>query len=444
MVFFLAAAPFSLLATSAFALAGGGGGHAPPTTTTNVVAASGSSAASNGNPCRSNATHIGWMDAEDGNGEADYESWAKARAGMSQYLWANVMPYDVPNAQTLGFRDPKAAAAMVNFPSTVEHSHENDAKNNGRDISAYRRLQNDNGGPKPRQFDLVDGLSDGILNQTLYYSLQAKMLYPWTDSIPRSIYMEYVVPYAVVNEPRTDHRPLLVEKLRELLKEYERPKETNDKLGARSRSTKQRQQQDTQIQMKQAVKTINTHLWSIFGKRDADGKSQPIVFQKGLTPRIYDPLSVIAYGHSSCTGLAVLFIAALRAAGIPARMAGTPAWLGVEEKGNHSWVEVYLPNVPAGGGGEVGGRWIFLEPSPGIAEGDEDANSDDLDREPCRRWFCGPERFGDGSTKVYATRYDRTAASTHYPMAWAMDDEGVMGEDRSEYYNDVCGKCPKK
>ena len=203
----------------------------------------------------------------------------------------------------------------------------------------------------------VDGLSDGVLNQTLHYSLEAKRLHPWTDVIPREIYLEYVVPYAVVNEPRSDHRPLLFHALKDVLKDYERPKGGTIEVGAEEIGTHQ-------AQIKEAVKRINTRLWSLLGR-----PNQPIVFKAGLTPRIYDPLSVIAYGHSSCTGLAILFVSALRSVGIPARMVGTPAWHGNEEEGNHSWVEVYLPH-------SEGGRWIFLEPSPGIAEGDEDADAE--------------------------------------------------------------------
>ncbi len=100
-----------------------------------------------------------------------------------------------------------------------------------------------------------------------------------------------------------------------------------------------------------------------------------------------------------------------------------------------SWVEVYVASNEAGKG-----EWMFLEPTPGIAEGNEDtANADNLDRDPCKRWFCKADRF-NGSTKVYATRYDKQATS-FFPMAWADNDEGVAGVDRSKYYTSTCGKC---
>ena len=124
----------------------------------------------------------------------------------------------------------------------------------------------------------------------------------------------------------------------------------------------------------------------------------------------------------------------LESVGIATRLAGTPAWQGDKENGNHSWLEVYLPD-------ENGGQWIFLEPTPGIAEGDEDAaDADDLDRDPCKRWFCKAAKF-DGSTQAFATMYTKSESSTFYPMAWGVGDEGVAGVNRTDYYTNVCGAC---
>lgn len=366
--------------------------------------------------CSSNSSHIGWI-CDDG--EESHQPMDEARTKMMEYLWKNIMPYDVPNARTLGFD-----SSFLTLPaaSLYEDSEAGRKENDGHRPSSILRAM--------RTQAKVDGLSNGILNQTLHYSLRAKALYPWTDFIPRSIYMEYVVPYAVVNEPRSDHRPLLFNALRDTMKDYERPKENH---GSKQEPVQtQKQTTNPQMQIKQVVKLVNSRLWATLGRNS----STPIVFQAGLTPRIYDPLSVIAYGHSSCTGLAILLIAALRSVGIPARMAGTPAWYGKEEEGNHSWVEVFIPGLENEGGG-----WVFLEPSPGIAEGDEKtANADDLERDACERWFCNAARF-NGSTKVFATRYSRDTSNTHYPMAWAVGEEGVPGMDRSDYYTKVCGNC---
>jgi hypothetical protein len=274
------------------------------------------------------ASRYRWID-ESGESALSQETTDEARAAIVDYLLDNIPPYDVPIAQTLGFPRPSSSWDDEAIPEPPEdyaaisrRALEGRGDGRGRIVSPAVPV-----GPSSPSKPKADGLSDGILNSTIHYSLLAKDTYPWTDIVPRSIYMEYVVPYAVVNEPRVDHRPLLFDKLRDPLRKYERSPQDDAKKTKASNIA----------DMKEAVKLINTHLWSLLGKRDRGGYSQPIIFQAGETPRIYDPLSVVAYGHSSCTGLAVLLIAALRAVGIPARMAGTPAWHGNEDEGNHSW-----------------------------------------------------------------------------------------------------------
>lgn len=382
----------------------------------------------------SNTTHCGWIN--DGGSHVSIMTMDEARLEFFNYLSENRMPYDAPIAKTLGY-----------IPDDGNLHTKDLGERDNNSLSGSRRITEEHINPT---ISSVDGLSDGIVNQTIFYSLQAKAIYPWTDIIPKSIYMEYVVPYAVVNEPRTDHRPLLFHALRDVLKDYERRPIFDDRqhhasiistthISARTVNFEQPPSL-LQEQMKSAVKLINTRIWSIFGRQTTNSNNTPISFRAGLTPRIFDPLSVIAYGHSSCTGLAILLIAALRSVGIPARMAGTPAWNNDPEKGNHSWVEVYIPGEEQNNG-VVNGKWIFLEPTPGIVEGNEDSgNADDLDRDPCDRWFCNAEHF-DGNTRVFVTRY--TKRDAHFPMAWsdAEKDKGVPGEDQTEYYTSVCGQC---
>jgi len=388
--------------------------------------------------CSSNSTHCGWID--DDQNSASITTMDEARLELFNYLSNNLMPYDVPIAQTLGYMPDN---------HNIHQIHINE---DGGNLTITRIMSEDQH-TTSTIIRAVDGLSDGIVNQTIYYSLQAKEIYPWTDIIPKSIYMEYVVPYAVVNEPRTDHRPLLFHALRDILKAYERrpnveyhtiiaPEIKSSIVGM---TNIEQTPSLLREQMKAAVKLINKRLWSIFGRRSNSDNNYPITFKAGLTPRIYDPLSVIAYGHSSCTGLAILFIAALRSVGIPSRLAGTPAWNNDPEHGNHSWLEVYIPGDKVDGGG---GEWIFLEPTPGIAEGREDTSTaDDLDRNACDRWFCNAEHF-DGKTQVFVTRYTKQrevdTMGSYFRMAWSDVDEdtGVPGEDRSDYYTRICGQCP--
>lgn len=242
----------------------------------------------------------------------------------------------------------------------------------------------------------IDGLSGGIVGPTVELALACKSNYSWTDALPKSIFYEYVLNYANTNEARTNWRPLLADVIQPILRQY-RPKNAPD-----------------------IVKALNTHIWTMLAPKNSDS----IVFVGGQTPLIYDPMSVIAFGYASCTGLAILFVNALRAAGVAARVVGTPAWMGDRNQGNHNWIEVYHR-----------GAWYFMEPSP------KQATIDTLERDPCERWFCHPDRFGHGQTTVFAARLDQRQATTHYPLAWEWNSTDVPGIDRTEYYTSICSKC---
>jgi len=101
---------------------------------------------------------------------------------------------------------------------------------------------------------------------------------------------------------------------------------------------------------------------------------------------IYDPMSIINFGYASCTGVSILYVDALRSVGIPARVAGTPAWNGVTPSldVNHNWVEVYLgvdPDCTA----DCGDGWYINEAYP--------AGPGETFDNPCDKWFCNAEKF---------------------------------------------------
>jgi len=202
------------------------------------------------------STHCGWLDKNTGN--TSIETHDEAKSTIEKYLYENIMIYDKSREQSLGY--------TVNKYQKI--------KDEEQSAAVSRALSEKD----------IDGLSDGVLNDAILFSIKAKTLYPWTDHIPKDVYLEYVTLYAVVNEPQTNHRALLFNAIEDMMKKYER-------------SNQDQQQQSPQEQMKEVVKLINTRLWSTLGRPD-----KPIVFKAGLTPKIYDPLSVIAYGYSSCTG----------------------------------------------------------------------------------------------------------------------------------------------
>mmetsp|Transcript_26832 Transcript_26832/g.73813 ORF Transcript_26832/g.73813 Transcript_26832/m.73813 type:complete len:386 (-) Transcript_26832:2271-3428(-) len=348
--------------------------------------------------CRSNATHIVWnipssfsevaskkrrtessvLDLghpkESETYKCSIQSRNDAEKTCMEYLRNNIMPFDEPFSETMGFS------------------------------------------PNDDHTD-PDGLGNGLVEPTISLALDAKVLYKWTDDLPLEIFLEYVLNYANLNEARTNWRPLLVNALKFNESDlYQRSLTRTGAVGSESVL-------ESTLNVTSVTTWVNTNLWTVLGR-----EGEPIYFKSSQTPLIFDPMSTIAFGFASCTGTSILFCNALRAVGVPARVAGTPAWYGNRTQGNHNWVEVYIPN------GDGGGDWKFLEPSPALP------SVDTLDSNPCDRWFCDTSRYP--ASKVYAARLSKSeASSTYFPLAWQWDCHDVPAEDRTDYYTKICGLC---
>ena len=240
---------------------------------------------------------------------------------------------------------------------------------------------------------------NGIVEPTVKLSLQARMNFSWAANVPRDIFNVGVLPYASVNEARSDWRQLLWSALTPQPWVHALPDDAS---------------------LATVALAVNAHLWTVLG--NMTGKST-ITFKAGSTPLVYDPLSTILFGHASCTGVSITFVDALRTLGVPARLVGTPAWHGKPADGNHNWVEVWL-------GAKEG--WRFIEGAP--------AGSGESFDNPCDKWFCNPAHFNHSGTEVYAATYT-TVGATYYPMCWDEDNHGVAGVDRTAYYDRVCSAC---
>jgi len=271
--------------------------------------------------------------------------------------------------------------------------------------------------------DLPDGLGQGLMGPTIDLAFQAKLEYPWTDALPLDVFYEYVLNYANVNEGRSNWRPFLWDILTPMVQ---------DKMNTTEKP----------LQLNDVVHLVNQKLWNSFAGHES------ISFHSGLTPLIFDPMSIIVYGYASCTGLAILLVSAFRTVGIPARIVGTPAWNGQTDHGNHNWVEVYAPSTSSLG--SFAGRsrdpipngWIFFEPSA------NQTHVDDLTTAPCSKWFCRPGFFpsagnnnNNNNTQVFAARLMFDHKRLYYPMPWERDSRDVPGENRTEYYQRVCSQC---
>lgn len=100
------------------------------------------------------------------------------------------------------------------------------------------------------------------------------------------------------------------------------------------------------LSMEQAVLEINHWCHEHVTYQPSDGRTSA-------------PMSTIRYGFGRCGEESVVTVAALRAAGIPARQVYTPRWAHTDD--NHAWVEAW-----------VDGTWHFLgacEPEPALDMG---------------------------------------------------------------------------
>ena len=171
-----------------------------------------------------------------------------------------------------------------------------------------------------------------FISETVTLALRARYEMPWGLSVPWHIFLNDVLPYSSLTEPRERWRPLF-------FSYYSSVPALNN----------------LSFSLAQAATWMNTYGWNIRDPR--------IVFRADPSPVgvwDYDPFSVLYNGYASCTGLSIFLVSALRSIGIPARVAGTPHWnLGPSvcpqgdqspDCGNHDWVEVWAD-----------GGWAFVD-----------------------------------------------------------------------------------
>ena len=241
-----------------------------------------------------------------------------------------------------------------------------------------------------------ESLDAGVAAVAANATLTAKMRWPWAWGVPRDIFRDYVLPYACANEPRTHWHGLLAKAVEPILEALPRHAFIADVAAAINGYGG------------------NSSVWQNVGG---------VTFHSGQTPLIFDPVSTVAFGYASCTGVSTTYIAALRVAGVPARLVGTPAWNGDPLRGNHNWIELW-----------DGASWRFWEGRP-AGGGETLAN-------PCDKWFCKAARFPvNGSTRVYAARFDRRANQSIYPLAWDPSNLDTPGVDRTDAYVQMCSNC---
>ena len=382
-------------------------------------------------PCRrSNSTYIVWYTTttttpfHDDDGDNDplvrftctWQTIRDAKIAAYKYLRQHVMSFDIPFLETMGF-------------------HDDDDDDDDNDDSSS-----------------TDGLTNGMIGPVIDLALTTKMNFLYTDIVPQSIFYEYILNYANVNENRNNIRPYIYEYL---IQPLFLPKTTTP--SSSSSPPPPLQSPVPNYTMTEAIWKINANMWRMLAPSK---HTDCIRFVSGQTPIIFDPMSVLTFGYGSCTGISILFVQALRAAGIPARLAGTPAWNQNPQHGNHNWVEVWIPTVSppyasekitgiqldptiysslleasAVNDDDSGGVWLFIEGSPNMTT--VDSITDQWN--PCDHFLCEPGRQIN-QTQYFAANLDHNTTS-YFPLAWDIQNQAVPAVNRTLFYHTICAQC---
>ncbi|MFM7738703.1 MAG: transglutaminase-like domain-containing protein, partial [Planctomycetota bacterium] len=204
----------------------------------------------------------------------------------------------------------------------------------------------------------------------------------WRDQVPQDVFLNYVLPYANINERRDDWRGKFSDQFRPIV-------QGADSISAAA--VKLNQQVFPQVKVKYSTQ-----------RKRAD----------------QSPLESIGSGLASCTGLSVLLIDACRSQGIPARFVGTPLWS--DDSGNHSWVEIW------------DGDWKFT----GAAEPTDDALN--------QGWFvdrASTAKADDPRYAIYAACFQRTPI--HFPLVWDRRNKEIPAINVTARYLKLAAPLPE-
>ncbi|MEM9082021.1 MAG: transglutaminase family protein, partial [Planctomycetota bacterium] len=213
-----------------------------------------------------------------------------------------------------------------------------------------------------------------LLIENLDYALRAKQAFPWAKTLDGDLFMNDVLPYAIVDETREAWRASMHERASSIVNEAETATEAAQALN------------------RELFNTINVHYNT--------GRKKP---NQSIGESIEQ-------GRATCTGLSIILVNACRSVGIPARLAGVANWH--DGRGNHTWVEIW-----------DGKNWRFT--------GADEYNKNGLDL----AWFtadASKATAGDPVFGVWATSWKKTGHQ--FTMSWNDQDRSVHAVDVTHRY----------
>jgi hypothetical protein len=211
------------------------------------------------------------------------------------------------------------------------------------------------------------------LERNLDLAFKARAEFSWAKVVPEEIFLNDVLPYAVLDEPRDPWR-----------------QEFHDKAADIVKDTKS---------ITEAAQALNREFFKVVKVHYNTNRKRPN----------QSPKESIESGTATCSGLSIILVDACRSVGIPARAVGTPMWSN--GLGNHTWVEIW------------DGGWHFT--------GADEYEKDGLDR----GWFvndAAKARADVPVNAIYATSWKR--GGLIFPMVWAEGSEAVAGINVTDRY----------
>ncbi len=211
-----------------------------------------------------------------------------------------------------------------------------------------------------------------LLIDNVTFAYRARAEAPWAKGISEAMFLNDVLPYAVVSETRENWRAEF----------YKRFKDKAFACGSAGA----------------AAVMLNREVFDVLKVKYHATKRRKPHQSPGESAKL---------GWASCTGLSILLVDACRSVGVPARMAGIPIW--VDKTGNHNWVEIW------------DGKWHVL----GAAESKKLGDG----------WFVGKAAKTDSSKwyhRIYASSFAQ--GTQHFPLAWDIKNTEVPGVDVTASY----------
>ncbi len=218
----------------------------------------------------------------------------------------------------------------------------------------------------PRQD--IDTIPCPVLVDNINNAYKARETYKWCASLPLDIFYEGVLPYSSADESREAWRGSLLENLTPRLSDAPT--------------------------VYAAIDTIRNFIGALTVTAIPDTISR-------------SPLETLERGGGDEPALTILTIAMLRAAGIPARMAGVASL--PDNDGYHYWTEIWAD-----------GQWRFF-----------DMTSQRLNEMSCLT-LVGRTELSDSRKWVYNTTY--TPAKFRFPLAWNHSDSTIYAADATARY----------